>query len=571
MRRLLNRRTKAKNPNKDRTQRSSCDWLSPCVLILFALVGWSATRSTRCVAQPVVHVQAETRFELLYQHQEDRVEGALRDDLGQGLGDRPIRIAIQAVEPRGNSRTQRLVTMADGTFTLALRPGVQRWRIRIEFSGDSLYAPVRAERELNSRLADVQLRIDIDESIDLDADSIGIVIAAASAAGTAGLQITLSDEFGREFGNGTIGAGGTLGLSLPGDSFGGMGPGRIRAESLADETRSSSRSERPILRIRRAGLLLERTERGLSSDAVHLHGRLSDSDGPLTNRAIDIYRDEDLAFTVLTGEGGRFLWSATDLNPGPHRFHASFQSDTPGRPDARSESVDVLIQDGGLLRQVLYLFALLLAALVAWGVRRSVSRPALSSSAPPPAAPRLQLGKSSIRQRSSMVVTGRIQDCDSGLPIAEAALSLKMGADGDPLPGSSDEDGHFRFTGSQPGVFLARFSASGYEPLLTEITLPHRGEWSTALVSLRSLRQAALAPYREIARDHLSRPAAWNVKTNLEVADATLGPIFGETRSEDLAGLVDNAVYGPEPPTHHEIGVIQERIEEMRGQDEKAR
>ena len=429
---------------------ASHTWLHAHCLFTVLVATLSLSVGSLANAQPLVHVQAETRFELLYLHESNKVQGALRDALGVGLTTREIRITTQPLQPSGAQRVQRARTANDGAFSLQLPAEVRRWRIRIEYRGDSLYAPVRAERELNARLADVQLRIDVEDTIDLDSPSVALQVTAASTAGAHELEVVISDELGREFARGRVDAAGELEIRVEGAEFGAMGPGRIRVESMPDETRSGSRSERPVLRMRSATLSLERSEDRFGVESVNLHGLLKDSSGPLVARAVDLYLNDELSHTALTNADGRFVWSPNRLATGEHVFHAAFQSDTPGRPNIRSLPLEVSVTGAGSTRGLLYILALATAGLAAWRLRRRVMPPPPAAPIPAPEIPQLQLGKSRMTNRPSLCITGSIRDCITSAPLINASLSL----DGEQKHQLNiDEDGTFQWTAPKAGEY----------------------------------------------------------------------------------------------------------------------
>jgi len=453
---------------------------------------------------------------------------------------------------------RRLRTSSSGQFRIALPGNAEAWDVRAAFTGDRQHAGVRAERRVDVAIADVALHLGLASArLDLDETAHPVIIRASSAAGVDGLRITVEDELGRPLTSGEMSREGVLHLQVLSADLGAAGPGRIRAASQPDSRRSPSRTEISIVRFRQPQLTLEPTEeRYLTSDAIDVRGRLSDSAGGLGDRAVALLVDGDLSRTVLTDADGDFVAELRIDQPGDLRLVARFESDSPGRPSVGSDWVLLHVVSGPRFGGALILVAILISIIIAIVLRRRsgmILQVPANEAAP---VPTVRKGELTARTASLFGVDGSVRNCHTEAPVVGATLTLRRG-ETTVETASSDAKGAFSFGELDRGPLVLEVNRRGYRSFGVRVTIPHRGEWSRAQVRLESLRQIALAPLRRLARRLLARERTWGIWTNREIASERIEALLGVDEAAALVRRVDDAYYGEDEPNEADIREIE--------------
>lgn len=525
-------------------------------------------------AQPTVRVRAETRIELGTSRDEHgvRVRGVLRDDLGAPLPGRSVTLRI---EPHGTpslTQVHPLRTDAEGAFGVPLELGLGRYHLRARYDGSGSHERAEVGRDLDLERADVRLRLAVADGGQLDLDrrehSIEVRARVSGDGGSAArLRLRLEDERGRALAEGLTDDAGHVRFVVASADLGPPGAGRIRALSSSDEERAEAMTEIPVVRFRATRLTLgASTDEVFDGDRLRLDGQLTDSHGPLDERAVGLYAGDEHLATLLTDGDGRFghELEIVDQPEGTRlRFVARFQSDAPGRTSSESPATVVEVSGAARVPWASLLLPMVLCALLLWWLSRRAPTLAPRHTSPP-APPPIGLEAATRRGRrpERHDVSGRVLDHRDDEPIADAMVTLVGGAEARPIP--VDDTGRFEAEALPAGRWTVRVQARGYRPSEAPIDVPHRGEWTDTRVRLQSLRALALAPFRRVVLRSLSSRRMWPVWTNREAVDEADVSLRDRHRLADATVLVEEACYGAEPPTQSDIDAIEQATAEPR-------
>ena len=503
-------------------------------------------------AQPVVHVRAETRIELVERRGDPALlRGSLRDDLGEPLPRRDV--TIEVIDSAGTGHLREVVrTGPDGAFQLAVPGELTSYRARARFAGDDTHDPVAVERRFDRRRAGVHLALDVGgrTRLDLDADDHEVTVRAECEAGVADLPVELLDEADRPLASGRTGADGRWTIRLPSAAFGNPGVGRLVARTPGDSRRSEARTELPIVRYRRTRLsLTSSSARVRPGETVELRGTLRDSAGPLPRRGVGIFRGADHQATVLTDTRGAFRWT-TQLEASATEslvFRARFDSDSPGH--GSSESAPVVLAADGLasVRWAWSLLPLGLCAAALWWLRRRDPRVHPPTLLRPTAG--VSLGERS-RGRRSRRLGGRLLDARDDSPLAGTLL-----LEGPEPARHAVGPASFSLELAE-GAWTATFEAEGRAPVTERFTVPHDGRWDRIEVHLETWRARALAAFRGWMRRR-APDLPWRERTIRELR-GELPPA-----AAPLADDVERAYYGPIPPEAEDVRQIEARVSQL--------
>ena len=527
--------------------------------IASAVAGSALFGAPAAHAQPELRVRAESRIELRTVRHDDfaEIHGTLRDDLGAPLADRRVTLRAEPGGLHDPSLLRGLRTARDGSFRSRVPLLDDAARIRATFEGDALHDRVEVERRMHPSRRDVRLQVAVGTRgrLDLDLPEHPFEVAASSGRGGDALQIVLLDELDRELARGTTDAHGLVAFVVSSDDLGPPGAGRVKARSQADADRSEAQTEVPVVRFLATRLTLTvATPRSRQGEPTHFSGHLTDSRGPLPERAVGLFADGAHIGTVLTDSEGRF--AAGPVLPETESGHvaviARFESDSPGRLSSESLPLRIQIGDGGgwgsapWLALTIALCTLLLVMLRLRGrSRRSAPESAGTSR---PAAISAD-GRRGLRS-DQRCVAGRVVDRATGRALAAAVVRLEGES---PMTLASDGDGAFSSAPLSAGRYLVRASLAGYAESMAEVTVPHRGEWLHTQIRLDSYRQIAEDHFRPIAERELPSPRSWPVWTNREVL-ARARRKRSETRAlADLVESLDQICYGADDPGPAEL------------------
>ena len=537
------------------------------VSVLAALAGGLSIGSGVAAAQPTVRVRAETRIELRTEQDGEHVQvrGVLRDDLGTPLPGRDIALRVRA--PRGTADVRRARTGEDGSFVVPLTLPEGTHDLIASFPGDPTHDGVEVERRIDRTRADVRLEVLVADGgrLDLDQARHAVVVRARSAAGGAGLDVELRDELDRTLAMSGTDASGRARFTIDSETLGAPGAGRLKARSRADDRRAEAQTEVPIVRFRTTALTLEASPRRTEREGrVRFTGTLSDRAGPVSDKAIGLFAQDQHVATVKTDGDGRYEAAvAAPAVEGPWTLQARFESDSPGRSSTRSSPVTVRVDTPAAPSWVWLLVPLLLATLASFVLaRRSPPSPTRAERVTPPPPAGFSTASRKSRRPGVIPIAGRVVDHRDEEPVGHATITL-LRQDGEEESYRADAQGRFTIASPPAGQHRLRVSAGGYAAEEANIEIPHRGDLSDLRVRLESLRERALAPFRKLALAMLGSPRAWPTTTNREVvrfARQAPSPALRE-----LSHRVEQAYYDEEPPTPEDVDTIEaiaRRVEE---------
>ena len=490
------------------------------------------------LAQPMLHVRAETRIELSVDASRDVLVGVLRDDRGEALSGRAVEVTIEE-----GARTTRtlLTTDARGEFEQPVTPGGE-YAASARFGGDADHTAQSVARTLRVDRDDLHLRLIGETQIDLDAPHTEIRVEGRTLHGAEGLGVELSDELGRAFARAPLDPDGVAVFSLAGQDFGAPGAGYLRAAFEGSEAVSEARAELAVVRFRHPSLSLRMSRDSVAQEgSVELTGVLRDSQSPLHDRAVTLLVDGRERETVLTNTEGRYQahFEPTPDDRGVLTVRAIFSSDGPGHPSVESPATRLRISAASAWRWLWSGVPLLLCVLTLWLLRR---RREPAEEAVPVTAPGVQIAQRRLGARSRRL-SGRVQRARDGRPI-EGELRLER--DGAPFGSVPVESGQFS-TELDPGRWRITVVAQGCAPFEVELVSPHHGEWDDVTFRVVTWRDRSLSVLRDAVQ--ATRPGAWAKKTVHELGH---DPILGR-----LAADVENAYYGPRDPDAADVSALE--------------
>lgn len=496
-------------------------------------------------AEPTIEIRARAVLEVHGSRTDEgevRIRAVLSDDVGAPI--RAARIALAGrLSGASCGATIPCVTDASGACGAVLRgcaaDGVAaRYEGTSEIDGSEVTGPV-IDRGAEPRVGVV---VDGGPSIDLDARTVRVRVTMEGIASIPA-RIALSDELGRTFLQRATTATTELALDVPPREFGPPGLGSVVA-TVRFEDGSSATGRAMIARRSRSRLSLVR-----SGD--ELVARLADGAGPVSGAIVGLTIDASPAGNARTGDDGsaRFSFAASDRR---RTAQATFHSNDGSRTDATSPRVVLAAVSPPYLRLLLPFVSL---AILGVFVRRR-TRDDVRASLPTP--PRIEAPEVEAAAPSSLLPTHddlgiRVLAREDGTPLVGATAAFEDGS----LVLTADERGVLRIDGAPRGNHRIVVGAGGRIPETIRVRIPHRGEWSAALVRLETPRTHAARAIPVVARAATTNDDERAILT-LREADAKLA------RAEDPEFLADaeRAIYGPASPSPEQARAVVGRSHE---------
>lgn len=519
--------------------------------------------ATPAAAQPLVRVRAETRIELRPRRDGEQliVGGTLRDDLGEPMRDRALTLEVREGEARGPRRAlQPVRTDGSGRFEAAIDLPLGVWWVIAEHAGDEHYQRHEVARQVLLDRAHVLLDVEIEGGarIDLDRAEHAMRIRARSDAGGEGLEIVVSEN-GRELARGRSDASGELPVTLRSSELGPPSASRLVVRSAPDAHRADAQTEVPIVRFRASTLTLEgsRTEVG-PGQSVRLEGRLATSEGALSRKAVGLWAGDRHLATALTDEQGRYAATLgfAELGALDGEVVARFESDAPWWGASESGALPLRVETPGATPWSWIALSIAICALLfaLAGRRRRTAAPPGGAELPV-TAPAIELAARKSLLPDSLEIAGRVVDARGGGALVGARVRSQRG---ETTLGETTTDGagHFAIA-LGAGVHSIEIEVDGYEPARHRATLPHRGEWSSIVVRLRSLRELAWEPLEPIAARLLPTPDLWGVWTARDLEAAARARRGSPRALPGLIASIERAAYAPEPPSAADLDAIR--------------
>ena len=288
-------------------------------------------------------------------------------------------------------------------------------------------------------------------------------------------------------------------------TLGAPGSGSLRAHTAGDGDRAAAQTEIDIAKFRRTALSL-RVHEGREGGAPVFEGRLVGGGAPVAHEAVGLYADGQHVATLLTDDRGAFRHElvtrkARDGAQHEHRVQARFDSDTPWLLSSRSPVLSWKPAEPPAPSALWLLVPLLVCvAVTAFLLRGAPTR----ESAPQSVADRVGIHAGHGRSRGRAAqrsIGGSVLDAARLRPLPSARIAVEpTQADGrTSIELLSDARGHFESPAIADGHYRLTISVVGYATLSSELSIPHRGEWSEMQVQLQSLRDAAILAYKPAA------------------------------------------------------------------------
>ncbi|MDQ3033441.1 MAG: carboxypeptidase-like regulatory domain-containing protein, partial [Myxococcota bacterium] len=343
---------------------------------------------------------------------------------------------------------------------------------------------------------------------------------------------------------------------------------RLVVRSAADAHRADAQTEVPIVRFRGTTVTLagSRSEVG-PGETVELSGTLRSSEGGLARKAVGLWADDRHLGTALTDDDGRFATTLgwEELGTLDGEVIARFESDAPWWGASESPRIALRVETPGGTPWSWIAISLAASALLFGlaGRRRRAGAPPGRAELPI-AAPAIELGARKTMRPESSEVTGRVIDARSDVGIAGALVRSRRAHE---TIAETTTDAHGRFAISlAAGTHAIEIASSGYELARHEATVPHRGEWTSIVVRLRSLRDLAWEPLQPIAARLLPTPDLWGVWTARELERAARARHASPIALPSLIASVERAAYAPEPPSAEDLDAIRRTAQAIDGE-----
>ncbi len=539
-------------------------------LVLLTLCGLFG--AVRVRAEPLVRIRAESRIELGVAHLElgMTVSGALRDELGIPLMQRPLALEARALADGDEPWHVMVETDENGRFSLDLADADRDYRLLATFAGDATHRGVRVERKVERARADVRLELRLPQgsAIDLDRPTFTVQSVAESDAGGDGITMRLLDETGREIARGVTNEQGKLSLEVPTKELGVPGAGLVRIESMRDARRAEAQTEARIVRKRVVHVGVHANQAVFEAGSpIYVTGEVRTGGGPRAGVPVGLFATTQHLETVVTNAEGRFeavLW--IDSPPGDLAITARTEGDATG---AYAISEAHLALKIGPSRPLPWPWigaaltsCLLVLVLVAQARQRRTANEG-SSLDEGAAGASIRPARAQGR-RDRHRVHGRVLDARNDAPIVGAKVTILHDKAESCCVLATDRFGRFASPILLNGRARIRIDASGYVATETEIEIPHRGEWSAFVGRLDSLRARALLPYRRLALGVLPSARAWGIWTTREAKEWLSERSPRERTSLSALSLeVERACYASQPPTEAEVVAIEQSVEAL--------
>jgi hypothetical protein len=306
-----------------------------------------------------------------------------------------------------------------------------------------------------------------------------------------------------------------------------------------------------------------KSDRFEAGGALSVRGEVRTRVAPRSGVPVGLFAGERHLETVVTDTHGRFesdLW--IDAPEGSLTITARAEGDATGAYPSSDTQLVVQVQAARPVPVGWLVLATLGLAAVVWALSRYRVQRGFEGSAEDPARESLAASIRPARaqgRRDRHRVNGRALDLRNDRPISHAEVTIIHEQREGSCTLATDEYGRFSSPILPNGKARLRMAAPGYVTTETDLEVPHRGEWTSFVVRLESLRVRALSPFRRLSLRTLPSTRAWGIWTTREAREWIAQKLPGERA--DLTQLtlgVERACYGYEIPTEADVVAIEQ-------------
>jgi hypothetical protein len=540
------------------------------------------------LAAPVVTVRARTRVQI-----EDvaRIGDSVqvRGTLVDAATGEPVPGAEVRVEAGGEAGVGS--TRADGTFFVRLPLAEGEFEFVATYTESDFQGGAEWRQVSTVGKGRLQLRLSMESSVELSAESVELGIAAESEGNPVAVNVEVAAADGaagvpRGVARVDTGPEGRVTVDIPRAKLGGPGEKRVVVRFTGNRTFNPAATEAHVLVMTDTILRdLQTPARAIRYEGdLEVSGRLVDGEGtPVVGAVVGLELKGARVEEVSTDGDGAFEFEipAAKLGVGPASMALVHVSRVAWRRGINlpARVVFVLEPRPVPLAYPIGAFAITAAGLLAfalWRVRpfgrRSAPRkpPAETqggtAEAPPSLVPGLKVARpgliSSLRRAHDFGISGVVRDCvrQTGIPWATVLFG-----DAEPRAVSCGPDGDFTVEELPAGEGLLTVRAPGYVTFSLKLSLPHRGELRGVHIDLVPVRELIFNRYQEVAAPLLPDVALWGKWTPREILAHVRGKKPTGALGE-LTDLVEDAYFSVRAPDEAVISSADEAVARARAE-----
>ena len=488
------------------------------------------------------------------------VDGHLRDNVGQGIKEKSIRVDFTPEEGATVARDARTDRTGRFYVPVVLKPGT--YKVHVAYGGQEHYYSASAlEAVVVSERGVVVLELQVPKLVLSSAESVMVRVAATDGA-TPVPELPLTIEIGGLIVESRTGPEGTAAVPHP---LGGVHdpkvPIRVSFEGSETYAEASAATDIRVLdgpRIEvEASSVRARLDRG-----VRVEGRVEDRFGPVGGGVIDITLAhqgiEGGRYSTRTKEDGEYVLFISEdrLKQGRMEVRARLNL---GRQSVEATPVKVEVNKTGegllpwLLAIVLGTCVVVLLAFAirdgwqSWQRRRPKARRArqtLKGARAPAIVPLAMDDGEPPPKATPEGIAGLLWDSQIEAPIEGGQVEVLLddgGADLDGFERATEPEvtsarGRFAFGALPPGRYVLRASSKGFISATYRFGIPHGGQLSWFRFPLTPVRVVVRDLYEDMVEDVVRESESWGRLTPRQVRRLLLRAVDVAVRQPMLGG-----------------------------------
>jgi len=483
-----------------------------------------------------------------------RVGGTLVDDLGEPLGEQPVRILA------GPRAVRRLETMTDeaGHFDLSAPPhGISDDDARVRFDGNAHIDATEWSLTTPSAQMRCDMTVSADGRVDLDEEGFTLALRLLPADAPA-TDIAVFDERGHELARHRATGGLPSQITISNAQLAPAGVGKLTVNEVeSDGSPGTTIGSQPIVRFRSTTISASfDSRRGRTA----VRGVVSDRSGRgLANQTVVVLAANGAPIAAgTTGDAGAF---AVALSHGAiasgSAVTVKHESNAPWWVGGTSPQL-VIPQPNPSYPPWWSLAGLAAAAAFSWTLPRLVRR-MTDASTPGQSIQRTNLPATRTRVGKKYWVRARVVNATTHAGISGAVVQVRPSEATPAAVIATAANGWFELPALPGGEFRLDISLEGYESRSIPLNIPHDGRWHDATILLSSLRSVALRNYERAFHLTVQPQIPQHLTPRERVAF-----LSGSTRKESTDGRVlqltrafECAYYGRRIPTTKQLMEIR--------------